>query len=106
MLTLSMRGELLSLHWTCLSFLPLSTSFIMQAQSGRLRGLDFSISSVFCWVWVSGERSLRMLRLGGGGGGLGGGGGGIAALDELFDSVGAPDGIIDSRTAERLGGFE
>lgn len=31
-----------------------------------------------------------IVRAGGGGGGLGGGGGGIAALDELFDSVGAP----------------
>lgn len=31
-----------------------------------------------------------MVLLGGGGGGLGGGGGGIAALDELFDNVGAP----------------
>lgn len=31
-----------------------------------------------------------MVLPGGGGGGLGGGGGGIAALDELFESVGAP----------------
>ena len=31
-----------------------------------------------------------IVRAGGGGGGLGGGGGGIAALDELFDNVGAP----------------
>lgn len=38
----------------------------------------------------SGGRSFRIVLLGGGGGGLGGGGGGIAALDELFDNVGAP----------------
>lgn len=62
----------------------------MLAQSGRFRGLCFSISSFSCWLLFSGGRSFRIVLLGGGGGGLGGGGGGIAALDELFDNVGAP----------------
>lgn len=88
--TLSIRGALLSLHVTCLSLFPLSTSFIMLAQSGRFLGLDFKISN-FCICWLlSGGRSLRIVLLGGGGGGRGGGGGGMLALDELFDNVGAP----------------
>lgn len=62
----------------------------MHAQSGRFRGLCFSISSVCCCWSFNGGRSFRTVRPGGGGGGLGGGGGGIAALDELFDNVGAP----------------
>lgn len=62
----------------------------MLAQSGRFRGLDFSISSFSCCDSFNGARSFRIVRLGGGGGGRGGGGGGIAALEELFDSVGAP----------------
>lgn len=37
-LILGMRGLLLSLHWTCLSFFPISMSFIMAPQSGRFRG--------------------------------------------------------------------
>ena len=88
--TLSIKGALLSLHFTCLKIFPLSTSFIILAQSGRFRGLCFSISSFSCWLLFSGGRSFRIVLLGGGGGGLGGGGGGIAALDELFDNVGAP----------------
>lgn len=62
----------------------------MLAQSGRFLGLDFNISNCFSWFSVNGGISLRIERLGGGGGGLGGGGGGMAALDELFDNVGAP----------------
>ena len=62
----------------------------MLAQSGRFRGLCFNISSCSCCPSFSGGRSFRIVLLGGGGGGLGGGGGGIAALDELFDNVGAP----------------
>lgn len=62
----------------------------MLAQSGRFRGLCFNISSCCCCVSFSGGRSFKIVLLGGGGGGLGGGGGGIAALDELFDNVGAP----------------
>lgn len=88
--TLSIRGALLSLHCTCLKFLPLSTSFIMLAQSGRFLGLDFNISSFCIWLVLSAGRSLSTVLLGGGGGGRGGGGGGMFALDELFDNVGAP----------------
>lgn len=42
-------GALRSLHWTCFSFLPLSTSFIISDQSGRRRGrlLRASIFSAF-----------------------------------------------------------
>lgn len=88
--TLSIKGALLSLHTTCFSFLPLSTSFIIHAQSGRFLGLDFNISIVFCCFSVNGARSFKIFLDGGGGGGLGGGGGGMAALDELLDNVGAP----------------
>ena len=88
--TLSIRGALRSLHWTCLSLLPLSTSFIMLAQSGRFLGLDFSASSFCICESLSGGSSLRITLLGGGGGGRGGGGGGTFARDELFDKVGAP----------------
>lgn len=88
--TLSIKGALRSLHFTCLSVLPLSTSFIMLAQSGRFLGLDFNISSFCIWQLLSNGRSLRIVLLGGGGGGRGGGGGGIFARDELFDKVGAP----------------
>lgn len=77
-----------------MSFLPLSTSFIIHAQSGRFLGLDLSISNFSCCDSVSSGKSFNILRAGGGGGGLGGGGGGIAALDELFDNVGAPDIMI------------
>lgn len=62
----------------------------MLAQSGRFRGLDFSISSFSCCDSLSGGRSFKICLPGGGGGGRGGGGGGIAALEELFDRVGAP----------------
>lgn len=88
--TLSIRGALRSLHLTCLSLLPCSTSFIMLAQSGRFLGLDFSASSFCICVSLSGGRSLRIVLPGGGGGGRGGGGGGTFARDELFDKVGAP----------------
>ena len=88
--TLSIKGALLSLHLTCLSFLPLSTSFIIHAQSGRFLGLDLSISIVFCCFSDSGGKSFNTIRAGGGGGGLGGAGGGMAARDELLDNVGAP----------------
>lgn len=91
MLTLSRIGALLSLHLTCFNFLPLSTSFIIHAQSGRFLGLDFSASNTFACFGVRGGNSFNTVLAGGGGGGLGGGGGGIAALDELFESVGAPD---------------
>lgn len=42
-----MMGALRSLHSTCLSFLPSSTSFIMSDQSGRLLGRLRSVSSFF-----------------------------------------------------------
>jgi hypothetical protein len=70
--------------------LPLSTSFIMLAQSGRFLGLDFSDSNFCICVSFRGGRSLRIVLPGGGGGGRGGGGGGTFARDELFDRVGAP----------------
>ena len=89
-MTLSINGALLSLHVTCRSFLPLSTSFIMQAQSGRFLGRDFSISNVFSCLSERGGMSFNVALAGGGGGGLGGGGGGRLALDALFDRVGAP----------------
>lgn len=44
---LGMIGALRSLHWMCLSFIPLSTSFIMSVQSGLLLGRLRSASS-FC----------------------------------------------------------
>lgn len=92
-----MIGALLSLHVTCLSFLPVSSSFIIYAQSGRFRGRDFNISNVFLCADVNSGKSLIIVRLGGGGGGRGGGGGGIAALDELLDSVGAPKHNLKSQ---------
>lgn len=62
----------------------------MSCQSGLLRGLDLSISNIFVCLSDNAGKSFKTSRAGGGGGGLGGGGGGIAALDELFDNVGAP----------------
>lgn len=62
----------------------------MQAQSGRFRGLDWSISKVLCCFLVNGVKCLKIVLDGGGGGGLGGGGGGRLALEALFVSVGAP----------------
>lgn len=88
--TLSIKGALRSLHLTCLSVFPLSTSFIMLAQSGRFLGLDFNASNFCIWSSLRSGRSLRIVLLGGGGGGRGGGGGGMFARDELFDKVGAP----------------
>lgn len=93
-MTLSRSGALLSLQVTCRSFLPLSTSFIIQAQSGRFLGLDLSMSMVFCCLSERGGKSFNTVLPGGGGGGLGGGGGGMFALEALFDSVGAPFLII------------
>lgn len=49
-----MMGALRSLHSTCLSFLPLSTSFIMSDQSGRLLGRLRSESSFFIFSCDSG----------------------------------------------------
>lgn len=91
--TLSINGELLSLHFTFFNFIPLSTSFIIQAQSGRFLGLDFNMSSILLCLLDNCGKSFRIDLAGGGGGGLGGGGGGIAALDELFESVGAPENL-------------
>lgn len=47
-----MMGALRSLHSTWRSFLPLSTSFIMSVQSGRLRGLLRSASSLLALAGV------------------------------------------------------
>lgn len=58
--SLGMTGALRSLHSTCLSFRPLSTSFIMSDQSGRLLGRLRNKSSFFIFSGVGGFFAKRI----------------------------------------------